>query len=120
MVPQPGGWISDGQFFTWYEADYKVKWDSSRVLLAEVAAKRPDFGGLETGLNTQTFRHLKKSAAKAEDSTRTALNAALGGVWHEVRTNSTFSVGEVCVRCREEADDLSHILFRCPHRHKER
>eukprot|EP00971_Amphidinium_carterae_P263410 5226246-Amphidinium_carterae.1 len=42
------------------EADYKVKWDSARVLLAEVAAKRPGFGGLETGLSTQSFRHLKR------------------------------------------------------------
>eukprot|EP00971_Amphidinium_carterae_P074754 1477334-Amphidinium_carterae.1 len=42
-MPQPGGWISDGQYFSWCEADYKVKWDSARVLLADVAAKRPDF-----------------------------------------------------------------------------
>eukprot|EP00971_Amphidinium_carterae_P316798 6297472-Amphidinium_carterae.1 len=86
-MPQPehGGWISNGQYFTWNEADYKVKWDSARVLLADVAAKKTDFGGLETGLSTQTFRHLKRS-------TRSALNAALGGVWHEVRTNSAFFV----------------------------
>eukprot|EP00971_Amphidinium_carterae_P316779 6297046-Amphidinium_carterae.1 len=69
-MPQPGGWISDGQYFTWSEADHKVKWDSARVLLAEVAVKRPDFGGLDTGLNTQTFRHLKCRANKTEDSAR--------------------------------------------------
>eukprot|EP00971_Amphidinium_carterae_P173425 3437836-Amphidinium_carterae.1 len=34
------------------EADYKVKWDSARALHAEVATKRPDFGGLETSLST--------------------------------------------------------------------
>eukprot|EP00971_Amphidinium_carterae_P241971 4804262-Amphidinium_carterae.3 len=118
--PQPAGWISDRQYFTWSEAGYKVKWDCARALLADVAAKRPDFGGLETGLSTQTFRHLKRSANKTEDSTRSALNEDLGGVWHEVQTNSAFSVGELCVRCREEPEVLAHILFRCPQWHKER
>eukprot|EP00971_Amphidinium_carterae_P323987 6438439-Amphidinium_carterae.2 len=32
-IPQPGGWLCDEQYFTWSEADYKVKWVSSRVLL---------------------------------------------------------------------------------------
>eukprot|EP00971_Amphidinium_carterae_P253018 5023312-Amphidinium_carterae.1 len=27
---------------------------------------------------------------------------------------------ETCVRCQAEPEDLSHILFRCPHWHKER
>eukprot|EP00971_Amphidinium_carterae_P186196 3696010-Amphidinium_carterae.1 len=118
--PAVGGWRCDDQYFTWSEADYKVKWDSARVLLADVAVKRPDFGGLETGLSTQSFRHLKRSANRTEDSFRSALNAALGGVWHEVRAHSAFYVGELCVRCKEEPEDLSHIVFRCPHWHKER
>eukprot|EP00971_Amphidinium_carterae_P080962 1601901-Amphidinium_carterae.1 len=41
--PQPGGWVSEGQYITWQEADFKVKWDSARVLLADVATNRPDF-----------------------------------------------------------------------------
>eukprot|EP00971_Amphidinium_carterae_P001114 21867-Amphidinium_carterae.1 len=45
---------------------------------------------------------------------------ALGGVWHEARAQSTFSVGDLCVRCHEEVGDLSHIIFRCPQWHKER
>eukprot|EP00971_Amphidinium_carterae_P018737 369411-Amphidinium_carterae.1 len=94
--PLPGGWLSEEQYFTWSEADYKVKWDSARVLLATVAANRPYFRGLETGLSTQTFRQLKRSANKTED------------------------IGELCVRCKDEAADLSHIVFRCPHWHKER
>eukprot|EP00971_Amphidinium_carterae_P054240 1068472-Amphidinium_carterae.1 len=79
-------------YFTWYEADYKVKLDSARVLVAEVAAKRPDFAGLETGLR----------------------------VWHEDRTNKALAVGDLCVRCKEEVEDLSHIMFRCPRWHKKR
>eukprot|EP00971_Amphidinium_carterae_P233555 4635061-Amphidinium_carterae.1 len=44
-----------------------------------------------------------------EDSFRSAFNASLGGVWHEVRMDSAFHVGELCVRCKEEPEDLSHI-----------
>eukprot|EP00971_Amphidinium_carterae_P262991 5217633-Amphidinium_carterae.1 len=79
-----GGWCCEGQHFTWSEADYKVKWDSARALLTEVATMRADFGGLETGLSTQSIRHLKRCANRTEDSFRSALNASLGGVWHEV------------------------------------
>eukprot|EP00971_Amphidinium_carterae_P260313 5164637-Amphidinium_carterae.1 len=85
-----------------------------------VAEKRPDFRGLETALSTQSYRHLKKSANRTEDSFRSAFNASLGGVWHEVRTDSAFHVGALCVRCKEEPEDLSHIVFRCPHWHRER
>eukprot|EP00971_Amphidinium_carterae_P253728 5036916-Amphidinium_carterae.1 len=80
-LPAVGGWRCEDQYFTWSEADYKVKWDSARALLTEVATTRPDFRGLETGLSTQSYRHLKR---------------------------------------KEEPEDLSHIVFRCPHWHKER
>eukprot|EP00971_Amphidinium_carterae_P297259 5905529-Amphidinium_carterae.1 len=71
--PAVGGWRCDDQYFTWNEADHKVKWDSARVLLADVATSRRDFGGLETGLSTQSYRHLKRSANRTEDSFRSAL-----------------------------------------------
>eukprot|EP00971_Amphidinium_carterae_P230034 4565594-Amphidinium_carterae.1 len=105
------GWQCEEQYFTWYEADQKVKWDVAKNLLAEVAANRPDFQGLETGLSTQTYRHLTKSSARADDKSRSAVNAALGGVWHEERTHRAFAVGDLCVRCKEEVENLSHILF---------
>eukprot|EP00971_Amphidinium_carterae_P297879 5918727-Amphidinium_carterae.2 len=44
--PQQGGWQCEAQYFTWCEADYKVKRDSARVLLVDVAIKRLDFAGL--------------------------------------------------------------------------
>eukprot|EP00971_Amphidinium_carterae_P089125 1763867-Amphidinium_carterae.1 len=92
------------------------------ALVADVANKRPDFAGLETGPSTRTFKHLKKNTAKVDDGFRSAVNAALGGVWHEARTHRAFKqktivVGDLCVRCIEE---LSHIVFCCPHWHKER
>eukprot|EP00971_Amphidinium_carterae_P243287 4831021-Amphidinium_carterae.1 len=33
--PAVGVWRCEDQFFTWDEADYKVKWDSARALLME-------------------------------------------------------------------------------------
>eukprot|EP00971_Amphidinium_carterae_P347327 6489264-Amphidinium_carterae.2 len=104
------------------EADLQIKWDSAKALLAEVTKKRPDFADQETSLSTQACRHLKKCSNKRDERTRIAVNAALGGVWacvaalwHEVRTHKAFTVGEICIRCQEEPEDLSHILFRCPH-----
>eukprot|EP00971_Amphidinium_carterae_P050924 1002665-Amphidinium_carterae.2 len=106
----PGGWQSEDQYFTWYEADQKVKWDSAKHLLAEVAENRPDFKGLETGLSTvlstQSYRHLKKSSARVDEKSRSAVNAALGGVWHEERTHRAFSVGNICapIGIRKDAE----------------
>eukprot|EP00971_Amphidinium_carterae_P267808 5313340-Amphidinium_carterae.1 len=37
-----------------------------------------------------------------------------------MRAHKAFTVGETCVRCQAEPEDLSHILYRCPHWHKER
>eukprot|EP00971_Amphidinium_carterae_P230398 4572703-Amphidinium_carterae.2 len=121
--PHQQGWQCGEQIFTWQDADWKIKHDSSRAFLADVMSKRPDFVGLETGLSNQAMRHLKKCANKKDERTSAALNAALGGVWHEARAHKGFTVGETCVRCevqRGGAGRPSHILFRCPHWHKER
>eukprot|EP00971_Amphidinium_carterae_P156165 3096150-Amphidinium_carterae.4 len=47
-------------------------------------------------------------------TTRSAFNAALGGVWHEVRANAVFEVGEMCARCGEAVEDLEHMVHHCP------
>eukprot|EP00971_Amphidinium_carterae_P242668 4818288-Amphidinium_carterae.1 len=81
-----------------------------RVLAAEVAAKQRDFAGLETGLSTQAYRHLKKSSARVEFGMRSEPTVFL-----------LLVITDLCVRCKEEVEDLSHILFRCPpHWQKER
>eukprot|EP00971_Amphidinium_carterae_P178410 3539353-Amphidinium_carterae.2 len=55
------------------------------------------------------------AAGKSQkDSVKSALNAALGGVWHEVRANSVFEVGELRVRCAEAVEDIEHIVHHCP------
>eukprot|EP00971_Amphidinium_carterae_P021817 430502-Amphidinium_carterae.1 len=70
-------------------------------LCKEVAESRPDFQGLDSGLATQALRHLKLDGQSQKDNVKTALNAALGGFWHEARANAVFDVGELCVRCGE-------------------
>eukprot|EP00971_Amphidinium_carterae_P263118 5220283-Amphidinium_carterae.1 len=62
--------------------------DTSRKPLSEQI-----FAGLETGLSTQNYKHVKKAFAKAYEQSRSTVNAALGGVWHEARTHSAFAVG---------------------------
>eukprot|EP00971_Amphidinium_carterae_P276285 5482673-Amphidinium_carterae.1 len=99
-VPQPGGWQSEGQYFTWHEADLKVKWDSAKALLTEVTQKRLDFAAWKPVLAHKLSDTSRKTLT---NETRTAVNAALGGVWHEVRTHKAFTVGETCVRCQVHA-----------------
>eukprot|EP00971_Amphidinium_carterae_P222972 4424390-Amphidinium_carterae.3 len=31
--------------------------------------------------------------------------------WHEARAHSAFSIGDLCARCHEEVEDLSHIVL---------
>eukprot|EP00971_Amphidinium_carterae_P350642 6491664-Amphidinium_carterae.1 len=93
---------------------YKVKWDSALQLCKEVSDSRPDFQGLASGLATQGLRQLKFDGQSQKDSVKSALNAALGGVWHEARANSVFDIGEMCVRCGEAVEDLEHIVHHCP------
>eukprot|EP00971_Amphidinium_carterae_P117004 2317112-Amphidinium_carterae.4 len=42
-VPHPQGRQCGEQIFTWQDANWKIKRDSSRALLADVTSKRPDF-----------------------------------------------------------------------------
>eukprot|EP00971_Amphidinium_carterae_P181700 3605056-Amphidinium_carterae.1 len=44
----------------------------------------------------------------------------MGRVWHEVRAHSAFQVGNLCVRCGEDVENLEHIVHHCPHWNKER
>eukprot|EP00971_Amphidinium_carterae_P201787 4004131-Amphidinium_carterae.1 len=67
-----------------------------------------------SGLATQTLRQLKLDGQSQKDSVKSALSAALRGIWHEVRNNSVFEVGEVCARCGEAVEDLEHIVHHCP------
>eukprot|EP00971_Amphidinium_carterae_P002423 48004-Amphidinium_carterae.1 len=118
--PALGSWTCNGQWFSWDEATLRAKWDFAQVLCAEVARTRPDFEGLALSLSTSAYRQLKLDGQSQKEDRKAALNAALGGVWHEERAHSAFQVGDICVRCGEEADNLEHIVLHCPHWNKER
>eukprot|EP00971_Amphidinium_carterae_P299826 5957088-Amphidinium_carterae.2 len=96
-TPTDTGWRQGEQRFTWDEADYKVKWEFALQLCKEA------------------LRQLKLDGQRRKDSVKSALNAALGGVWHEVRANSVFEVGEMCARCGEAVEDLEHIVTMIVH-----
>eukprot|EP00971_Amphidinium_carterae_P341409 6480189-Amphidinium_carterae.1 len=113
-IPTPGGWRQGDQCFSWSDADDKVKWDSGFNLRKEVAEARPDFQCLDSGLAAQTLRQLELNRQSQKDIAKPALDAALGGGWHEVCVHSVFEAGELCVRCGEAVEDLEHIVHHCP------
>eukprot|EP00971_Amphidinium_carterae_P068228 1351009-Amphidinium_carterae.1 len=119
-VPACGGWTCNGQWFFWDEATLRAKWDSAQVLCAEVARTRKNFEGLAAGLSTSAYRQLKLDGQSQKEDRKAALNAALGGVWHEERAHSACQVGDICVRCGEGVENLEHIVHHCPHWNKER
>eukprot|EP00971_Amphidinium_carterae_P137256 2719583-Amphidinium_carterae.1 len=84
-----GGWISNGQWFSWDEAALRAKWDSAQAWLP-------------VSPRTSAYRQLKLDGQSQKEERKAALNAALGGVWHEERSHSAFQVGDICVRCGED------------------
>eukprot|EP00971_Amphidinium_carterae_P135645 2687497-Amphidinium_carterae.1 len=90
------------------------------ALCAEVARTKPDFEGLATGLSTAAYKQLKLHVQSQKEDRKSAINAALGGVWHEERAHSAFHVGDIFVRYGEEVENLEHIVLHCPHWNKER
>eukprot|EP00971_Amphidinium_carterae_P222256 4411633-Amphidinium_carterae.1 len=108
-MAQSGGWRCGDHYFTWCDADHRVKWYSSRVFCAEMTMTRFHFAGLETGLSTQSFRHLKKALLK-----QTQVFGVPSTLPLEAFGLCAFSVGDLCVRCHEEVEDLSHIRFLTP------
>eukprot|EP00971_Amphidinium_carterae_P168976 3347521-Amphidinium_carterae.1 len=74
------GWCQGEQHFsdfTWYDADYKVKWDSALHLCKGVADMRLDFQDLEAGLATQALRQLILDGQSQKDTVKTVTKRAL-------------------------------------------
>eukprot|EP00971_Amphidinium_carterae_P063481 1256433-Amphidinium_carterae.1 len=73
----------------------------------KIADSRPEFQGLDSGLATPS-RQLKLDGQSQTDNVKTALNAALGGVWHEARANAVFDVGAMCSLWRSCGGPRAH------------
>eukprot|EP00971_Amphidinium_carterae_P105814 2095492-Amphidinium_carterae.1 len=59
-------------------------------------------GGPAADPQVSADRQLKLDGQSQKEDRKAALNAALGGVWHEERAHSAFQVGDTCVRCGED------------------
>eukprot|EP00971_Amphidinium_carterae_P213826 4243690-Amphidinium_carterae.1 len=106
LTPTADGWRPGDQNFAWSDSEYMVKWGSALQLCKGGAKARPDFQGLDAGLATKALRRLKLDGQSEKNNVKTALNAALGGVWHEARVHAEFGVGDLCVRCGAERREV--------------
>eukprot|EP00971_Amphidinium_carterae_P209184 4149773-Amphidinium_carterae.1 len=76
--PTPGGFGTPRGEITWDDADYFVVTASHCQVMASVVERRPDFRGIETGLDGPTLKAMRTLAAKADHSARSVINAACG------------------------------------------
>eukprot|EP00971_Amphidinium_carterae_P177797 3526456-Amphidinium_carterae.1 len=88
--------------------------DSQAWTLKQVAARRPDFAGLETGLDPVDLQQWRKPSNKATHASRAACSAAAGGLWHAARLASVFEHDGNCVWCQDQAGTLHHVIYDCP------
>eukprot|EP00971_Amphidinium_carterae_P115982 2297479-Amphidinium_carterae.2 len=63
----PGGWQGEKQYFTWYEADQRLKWGSAKQILAEVTENRPD---LKAGVLGSLKNERQQLGFRNEDVTK--------------------------------------------------
>eukprot|EP00971_Amphidinium_carterae_P008293 163725-Amphidinium_carterae.1 len=82
--------------------------DSHAWTLKQVAGRRPDFAGLEAGLDPVDLQHWRKLSNKATHAGRAACSAAAGGLWHAARLASVFDHDGSCVWCQDQAGTLHH------------
>eukprot|EP00971_Amphidinium_carterae_P225479 4472357-Amphidinium_carterae.1 len=65
--------------------------DPAQALCAQVVNTRQDLEGLAVGLSTAAYRQLKLDGQSQKEDRKAAVNAALGGVWHEERAHSALA-----------------------------
>eukprot|EP00971_Amphidinium_carterae_P104289 2065367-Amphidinium_carterae.2 len=82
--------------------------------MAMVVARRPEFEGLESGLDGPTIKAMRAYAGKKDHASRSIINAACGGPWMNDRRSRASRVSDeesLCSFCREGSP---HVLFDCP------
>eukprot|EP00971_Amphidinium_carterae_P164710 3265352-Amphidinium_carterae.1 len=88
--PGEAGWTTTRGFVPWCQASATGAQDSQAWLLKQLAQRRADFEGLETGLDPVDLQQWRKLSNKATHAGRAACNAAAGGLWHEARLANVF------------------------------
>eukprot|EP00971_Amphidinium_carterae_P347774 6489957-Amphidinium_carterae.1 len=112
--PRPGGFDTPRGTIRWEEADYFVVTASHCHLMRSVVARRPDFQGIERGLDGPTLKAMRTLAAKSDHPSRAVLNAACGGLWMNDRRARAFEDDPECVFCHTGIGTPSHVVFECP------
>eukprot|EP00971_Amphidinium_carterae_P105715 2093546-Amphidinium_carterae.1 len=79
--PTEEGFVAPRGSVRWEDADYYVVLASHCKIMADVVARRPDFQGLERGLDGPTIKAMRKLAGQKDHTSRSILNAACGGLW---------------------------------------
>eukprot|EP00971_Amphidinium_carterae_P101921 2017560-Amphidinium_carterae.1 len=82
--------------------------------MAEVVARRPDFRGIEKGLDGPTLKAMRTLAGKADHQSRSVINAACGGLWMNDRRARVFDKDPACAFCHEGIGTPQHVVFDCP------
>eukprot|EP00971_Amphidinium_carterae_P037242 731796-Amphidinium_carterae.2 len=112
--PGEAGWQTTRGFVPWCQASATGPQHSQAWLLKQLAKRRADFEGLETGLDPVDLQQWRKLSNKATHAGRAACNAAAGGLWHEARLANVFEHDGNCMWCLEQAGTLHHLLYDCP------
>eukprot|EP00971_Amphidinium_carterae_P097219 1923958-Amphidinium_carterae.1 len=82
--------------------------------MAQVVKRRPEFEGIERGLDTRTLNVMRKLSAKKDHSSSAVLNAASGGLWTDERTSKVYGADELCRFCQQAEGSASHLVLDCP------
>eukprot|EP00971_Amphidinium_carterae_P008180 161594-Amphidinium_carterae.1 len=112
--PTPGGFGTPSGAITWDDADYFVVSASHRQVMASVVKRRPDFHGIERGLDGPTLKAMRTLAAKADHPSRSVINAACGSLWMNDRRARVFDKDPTCAFCQEGFGTPHHVVFECP------
>eukprot|EP00971_Amphidinium_carterae_P245352 4872426-Amphidinium_carterae.1 len=89
-VPKPEGFGTARGDVRWDDADYFVVSASHRQVMASVVERRPDFHGIERGLDGPTLKAMRTLAAKTDHPSRSVIKAACGGLWMNDRQARVF------------------------------
>eukprot|EP00971_Amphidinium_carterae_P231704 4598376-Amphidinium_carterae.3 len=82
-MPQPQGFLTPEGSITWADADYYVVIASHRNVMQQVVSSRPEFAGIEFGIDGRTVKAMRTLANRNDHASRAVLNAACGGLWME-------------------------------------
>eukprot|EP00971_Amphidinium_carterae_P301263 5985684-Amphidinium_carterae.1 len=69
--------------------------------MASVVERRPDFLGIERGLDGPTLKAMRTLAAKTDHPSRSVINEACGGLWMNDRRARVFNIDPTCAFCQE-------------------